>query len=46
MAQSGAPPLGLHLLMGPTTPQKIANMVSAIEAGVISPTEIICQAEG
>ena len=46
MAQSGAPPLGLHLLMGATTPQKIANMVSALEAGLISPTEIICQAEG
>jgi SAM-dependent methyltransferase len=42
--QSGAPPLGLHLLMGATTPQKIANMVSAIEAGLLSPTEIICRA--
>lgn len=46
IAQSGAPPLGLHLLMGATTPQKIANMVSAIEAGLISPTEIICRAGG
>jgi SAM-dependent methyltransferase len=45
IAQSGAPPLGLHLLMGATTPQKIANMVSALEAGLISPTEIICRAE-
>jgi hypothetical protein len=45
-AQSGAPPLGLHLLMGATTPQKIANMVSALEAGFISPTEIICRAGG
>jgi ubiquinone/menaquinone biosynthesis C-methylase UbiE len=44
IAQSGAPPLGLHVLMGPTTPQKIANMVSALEAGLISPTEIICRA--
>ena len=43
ITQSGAPPLGLHLLMG-ATPQKIANMVSAIEAGLISPTEIICRA--
>jgi hypothetical protein len=31
--------------MGATTPQKIANMVSALEAGLISPTEIICRAE-
>lgn len=28
------------------TPQKIANMVSVIEAGLISPTEIICRAGG
>ena len=27
-------------------PQKIANMVSALEAGLISPTEIICRAGG
>lgn len=44
IAQSGAPPLGLHLLMGATTSQKIANMVNALEAGLISPTEIICRA--
>lgn len=43
IAQSGAPPLGLHIVMGPTTPQKIANMVSALETGLIAPTEIICQ---
>jgi ubiquinone/menaquinone biosynthesis C-methylase UbiE len=46
IAQSGAPPLGLHILMGATTPQKIANMMSALEAGLISPTEIICRAGG
>lgn len=41
VAQTG--PLGLHIVMGSTTPQKIANMVSALEAGLISPTEIICR---
>ena len=46
IAQSGAPPLGLHLLMGATTPQKIGTMVSALEAGLISPTEIVCRAGG
>ena len=46
IAQSGAPPLGLHILMGATTPQKIANMMSALEAGLISPTDIICRAGG
>lgn len=44
VAQAGAPPLGLHIVMGSTTPQKIANMVSALEAGLISPTEIVCHA--
>lgn len=46
IAQSGAPPLGLHILMGTPTPQKIANMMSALEAGLISPTEIISRAGG
>jgi len=32
--------------MGATTPQKIANMMSALETGLISPTEIICRAGG
>ncbi len=44
IAQTGAPPLGLHILMGAATPQKIGNMVSALEQGLISPTEIICRA--
>ena len=44
IAQSGAPLLGLHVLMGAATPQKIGNMVSALEQGLISPTEIICRA--
>ena len=44
VAQSGAPPLGLHVVMGATTPQKIGNMMSALEGGLISPTEIICRA--
>ncbi len=43
-AQSGPPPLGLHILMGATAPQKIANMVGNLEKGLIAPTEIICRA--
>jgi hypothetical protein len=30
--------------MGPTAPQKVANMVALLERGVISPTEIIARA--
>jgi len=40
-AGSGPPPLGLHLVMGPTTPTKIGNLVAAIKAGVVAPTEIV-----
>jgi ubiquinone/menaquinone biosynthesis C-methylase UbiE len=40
----GPPPLGLHLLMGASAPQKIANMIDALERGLIAPTEIICRA--
>ena len=35
------PPLGLHILMGPTAPQKIANMIDNISRGLIAPVEII-----
>lgn len=37
----GPPSLGLQIVMGSTTPQKIANMTSLLERGVIAPTEII-----
>lgn len=34
-------PLGLHLVMGPQAPTKVANMIAAVEAGIIAPTELI-----
>ena len=37
----GPPPLGLHLLMGPTAPQKVANMIDNLQRGLIAPTEIV-----
>jgi ubiquinone/menaquinone biosynthesis C-methylase UbiE len=40
----GPPPLGLHLLMGAGSADKIANMVDGLERGLIAPTEIVCQA--
>ena len=42
-ARHGAPPLGLHILMGPSTPQRVANVVSALEDSVIAPIEIIAR---
>lgn len=42
-AGKGPPPLGLHLLMQNTTPEKINNMISNIVSGLVSPTEIIAK---
>ncbi len=39
----GPPPIGLHLILGPDAPTKIANMVAAVVAGTLAPTEIICE---
>ena len=41
IAESGPPPLGLHILMGPETPAKIANLVAALEKGIVAPVEMI-----
>lgn len=44
-AQDGAPPpLGLHIIMGASTPQKVANMIDILERGLVAPTEMICKA--
>lgn len=42
-ASGGPPPLGLHLLMGAETPQKVANMIDNFERGLIAPTEIVAR---
>jgi len=42
-AAGGPPPLGLHLLMGESRAQKVANMVENISAGRIAPVEMIAQ---
>ena len=40
----GPPPLGLHILMGPSAPKKVMNMIDNLERGLIAPTEIISRA--
>ena len=40
----GPPPLDLHILMGASAPQKVANMIDNLERGLIAPTEIISRA--
>lgn len=43
-AGGGPPPLGTHLLMKADVPQKLANVIDAIEKGLIAPVELICSA--
>ncbi|WP_460452336.1 class I SAM-dependent methyltransferase [Alsobacter sp. SYSU BS001988] len=44
-AGSAPQTLGLHNLMGPTVLEKMANMISAIRAGTISPVQMIFSAQ-
>lgn len=43
LAESGPPPLGLHLHMGPEAPRKVVNMIENLERALISPIEMICR---
>lgn len=43
LAESGPPPLGLHILMGADAPVKVANMISNLENGRLTPIEMICR---
>lgn len=45
IAEHGPPPLGLHMVMGPDAPSKIANMIDGLTRGVLAPTELICLAQ-
>ncbi len=42
-SQQGPAPLGLHLIMGSTTPAKLGNLAAAVRSGIIAPTEIIAR---
>ena len=39
----GVAPLGTHLLMGTDAPQKLANVTSGLDQGLIAPIELICR---
>ncbi len=43
LADGGPPPLGLHLLMGAEAKRKLANMIAALERGVVAPVEMIAR---
>lgn len=42
-AAGGPPPLGLHVLMGKNTPEKVQNMIDNISGGRIAPVELIAR---
>lgn len=42
-AGGGPPPLGLHLLMGASAPEKSRNMLANLESGRIAPVQIIAR---
>jgi ubiquinone/menaquinone biosynthesis C-methylase UbiE len=44
IAETGLPPFGTHIVMGPDFPQKLANTVDAIERGTVAPVEMISRA--
>jgi len=45
-AGGGPPPLGLHILMGESAPQKVANILVNLKAGRIAPVEIVSRKRG
>lgn len=42
-AAGGPPPLGLHILMGRNTPEKVQNMIQNISSDRIAPVELIAR---
>ena len=42
-AAGGPPPIGLHVLMGKSTPEKVQNMIDIISSGRIAPVELIAR---
>jgi ubiquinone/menaquinone biosynthesis C-methylase UbiE len=42
-ARNGAPPLGMHTLMGPATPQRLGNVMTALSAGTIAPIQMLAR---
>jgi ubiquinone/menaquinone biosynthesis C-methylase UbiE len=46
VAVAGVPPLGLHVLMGPASRERLGNVMSALERGSLSPIEIVARRPG
>ena len=44
-AREGPPPLSLHTLMGPATPERLGNIMRTLAARIIAPVEIIARSQ-
>jgi ubiquinone/menaquinone biosynthesis C-methylase UbiE len=44
VAESGMPPLGLHIVMGEDFRDKVKNLMTNLENGLVAPVEMICRA--
>ena len=42
-AAAGPPPLGLHVLMGKNTPDRVQNMIGNISSGQIAPVQLVAR---
>lgn len=42
--QSGPPVFSTQIVMGPMGPVKVANLLDAMERGIVGPTELVCRA--
>jgi SAM-dependent methyltransferase len=42
--RQGLPPLGLHVLMGPASRQRLVNVMAALGTGIIAPVEFVVRA--
>ena len=43
VAESGPPPLGIHILLGRDASKKMGNMIANLEQGFVAPVEMICR---
>jgi ubiquinone/menaquinone biosynthesis C-methylase UbiE len=44
IAEIGPPVFSTQIVMGPTAPVKIGNLLDALERGIVGPTELVCRA--
>jgi len=44
-AKDGPPPLSLHTLMGPATPERLGNAMQALQRGTLAPLAITARAD-